>query len=348
MNLKKLIKSLLVCGAMVIGTTPTPVFAADETDATVSVTKQLEFSEGLAIPDMIFEFDVTPETADAPYASIAPVSMKANDTTSEENSKQVISKTSTVTFNKDGKTGGNAFAHAGEYIYKISEVNGGLENVTYSTDTYKLHVLVANKADGGLYIKNAVVSKNDATDKNDAITFVNSYSKTGSLTVSKTTTGDLADKTKKFDFTIQFFTNGNTFTCSFNGVNKEISDNQEIEFQLKDKESLSITDIPVGTRYAVTEKGAADGYKPSVSVVENGVNTITNKTTENEADSISSADEGESNLVGENENKVDFVNDYTSTTPTGIIMNNMPLIMIAVIGMAGCAMLIVLKKKRME
>ena len=60
MNLKKLIKSLLVCGAMAIGTAPTPVLAADETDATVSVTKQLEFSEGLAIPDMKFEFDVTP------------------------------------------------------------------------------------------------------------------------------------------------------------------------------------------------------------------------------------------------------------------------------------------------
>ena len=101
MNLKKLIKSLLVCGAMAIGTAPTPVLAADETDATVSVTKQLEFSEGLAIPDMKFEFDVTPETADAPYASIAPVSMNAKDTTSEENSKQIITKTSTVTFNKD-------------------------------------------------------------------------------------------------------------------------------------------------------------------------------------------------------------------------------------------------------
>lgn len=32
--------------------------------------------------------------------------------------------------------------------------------------------------------------------------------------------------------------------------------------------------MPAGTRYVVTEMGKQDGYTPSVTVIENGTNTV--------------------------------------------------------------------------
>ena len=56
----------------------------------------------------------------------------------------------------------------------------------------------------------------------------------------------------------------------------------------------------------------------------------------------------ESNLVGENDNKVTFVNTYNDTPITGIIVNNLPFIALIGIAVAAFGSLAIIKRKRVS
>lgn len=77
----------------------------------------------------------------------------------------------------------------------------------------------------------------------------------GNLTISKSVTGDLGDKTKYFTFKVEFNVDGTfSYTGSKSGT---IANGGTI--QLKHGESITIVDIPAGTSYTVTESGNS-GY----------------------------------------------------------------------------------------
>ena len=78
----------------------------------------------------------------------------------------------------------------------------------------------------------------------------------GSLTVKKTVTGDLANKDQYFAFTITFNAEGSySYTGSKSGTIKSGD-----TVQLKHSESITISGLPAGTTYAVTESGN-NGYR---------------------------------------------------------------------------------------
>lgn len=78
----------------------------------------------------------------------------------------------------------------------------------------------------------------------------------GSLTVKKTVNGDLADKEQYFNFTITFNAEGSySYTGSKSGTIKSGD-----TVQLKHGESITISGLPAGTTYEVTESGN-DGYE---------------------------------------------------------------------------------------
>ena len=104
--------------------------------------------------------------------------------------------------------------------------------------------------------------------------------------------------------------------------------------------------LPAGTRYVVTEIGKEDKYVPTVNVVENGVATVKDKKG-TDADNLASSDT--TNLVGENENKVTFVNEYTEFNDnplTGVFENNMPFILLIGVGGIALGTLAAVKKRR--
>lgn len=168
-----------------------------------------------------------------------------------------------------------------------------------------------------------------------------------SAVIRKDIKGELADKTKKFDFEVTFTraaTTPNTET-QLTGIigDQEIkfTYGQTQKFTLGDGDELRFQNIPAGTRYKVTELGKADGYKPSVKVIENGV--VNTERTGNDADSVSSADD--SNLIGENENKVTFTNTNDATPVTGIIAKNAPIIIVVALGVLGMLGYALIKRK---
>ena len=223
----------------------------------------------------------------------------------------------------------------------------------YSEDTYTLRVYVKN-GDSGLEIRNMTAEKgtSDGTEGNKVseMKFTNTYRKNASLEITKVTTGELADKTKDFEFTITIIPsktekNQTSYTGKIGDEEVTVMANQENTFQLHNGETLKFDSLPAGTRYVVTEKEANDGYTPSVTVIENGTNTVT-KTANSETEGISSANEQKTNLVGEKDNKVTFTNTYKSIPLTGIFMNNLPFVIVIGIAVLALGTLAVLKKQK--
>lgn len=356
----KKIGTLLLTGMMVMSM-GTSAFAADAralaqegtlaNPAKVSVTKDLEFAEGISIPTTDFSFlaKIKPETPDAAEATITNISYSNADEKGElKNGKFVVSKNSEITF--------GAFKHAGEYHYTVSEAQGNVAGMSYSTKTYTLKVYVANDDNGKLYVKNITAVDNETTQKPDKVLFTNTYTKNGgeddnkdSLVIKKETKGALADKTKKFEFKA-IFVKAATTPATDTKVTGKIGE-QDIEFEygvekkfeLSDGQELKFAKIPAGTRYEVTEVGVEDGYKPSVDVIENGGQK--QQRTANDADDLCTAEAGKNNLIGEKENKVTFVNTYKDVAVTGIIAKNAPLILVAGLGVVAMLGYSLLKRK---
>lgn len=346
MNKKKL-GSLLLAGAMFFSMGTTVFASSDIPDVnnkgSVSITKKFEMADGLKIPNVTFNFTATSETPDAPNATINPINYNNddNDEKNLENGKYVISKDTTISFGE--------FKHAGVYEYIVKETKGGENGIKYDETEYKLRVYVANTPDGSHKIEKITAAVDD--DKKEKILFTNTYLKNdANLEILKETEGKYANKKQKFDFKITFEKSPTSDTTTFMG---NIGDQQITceagtakDFQLSDGEKLVFENLPVGTTYVVEEIGAEDGYTPKVAVVENGTQTVINKVASNESDGINTLNSEKKNLVGENNNKVTFVNTYKDIAITGVTNNNLPFILLIGVAAVGFGTLAVVKRLR--
>ncbi|MDM0455025.1 FctA domain-containing protein [Clostridium perfringens] len=343
---KKKLSALLLSGAMLMSMS-TSVFAqgvptiGDGTEghpATATIKKNFEFSEGIATPQVTFKFTATSSTPDAPTATITDISYTDGENAGNvTDGKYTISKNTAISFGE--------FPHAGLYEYTVKETNEHGTGITYDTNEYKVRVYVANGKDKP-YVK-TITSENNNEKK--PIIFTNTYKKDASLIIEKNTTGELADKTKDFDFTIIFTKSATSDDKIFTGKigNETVTCEAGVEqtFKLHDKEQLVFNNLPAGTRYVVKEKGIpSDGYTPSVTVIENDVTTV-NGIKGNETDDLSSSTNG-TNLVGEKTNKVTFVNTHNDTPITGIIINNSPFILMISFAVLGFGALAIIKRRK--
>lgn len=331
----------------------TTVFAAGEPtvpdvnqNGTVPITKEFEMADGLRTPAATFKFTASPQTQDALPATITNVTYQAGETGTFKDGKYVISKDTAISFTGNWK-------HAGEYVYTVTETQENMTNVTYDTSSYKLRVYVINGTNG-LEVEKITAQKitaQGASGKTNKILFTNTYTKNdATLTIEKNTEGDYADKTRKFDFEITFtkspMSDRTTFTGTIGAQSAEYIAGQTETFKLADGEQLVFHNLPVGTTYVVRELAAPDGYKPSVTVVENRTTTV-NRTAAQEGDALDTLKEGgKNNLVGENENKVTFTNTYKDVAVTGIVMNNLPFILLVAVAIVAFVSLAVIKRRR--
>lgn len=353
--MKQKIAALILSFAMILSmatvafaaapSVPTVGTGMEQQDATVFVHKNLKIAEGITVPDSIFEFEITAITSDAPAATAAPISYKSTDTPGDAKGNGAaiyeIEKKSPIRF--------EAFPHAGVFEYKVKEKAGSYSGVDYSTEEYLLRVYVVNKqgSDGGVFVQ-SITAENNSKEKQEKVIFTNTYRKDSSLRILKKTTGTLADKAKKFDFTIQFTQSATSvdtgFVGTIGGTTKTFLLGQPIQFQLSNNQELVFENIPSGTRYVVTEIGVADGYTPKVTVIENGVQ-LKNKQG-NEADDLNSLPENATgNLVGEGKNEVTFVNEYHEVPITGVILKNMPFVVLIGSAVLVFALLALLKRR---
>jgi len=156
---------------------------------------------------------------------------------------------------------GDGFANGDGALYDVTgsqtEVGTSKNTFSYSLSANTLASnYVITRVEGTLTVTEAPAKPAEPAQPAPAPAEV----KTGSLTISKIVTGDLADQTKYFAFTIVLDAAGDYgYTGSASGT---ISSGGTI--QLKHGDSITIAGLPAGTRYSVTESGHA-GYRPYAS-----------------------------------------------------------------------------------
>ena len=346
---KKKLGALILAGTMLLSMGTTAFAAGEPTapdvnqDGTVPITKEFEMADGLRTPAATFKFTATSQTQDALPATITDVTYQAGETGTLKDGKYVISKDTAISFTGNWK-------HAGEYVYTVTESKENpISNVTYDNTSYRLRVYVINGTNG-LEIEKITAEK--ANVKTAKILFTNTYAKNdATLTIEKKTTGKYANKTKEFNFEITFtkspMSDKRTFTGNIGSEPVECIAGTPKSFTLADGEQLVFSNLPVGTTYVVKELDALDGYTPSVTVVENRTTTV-NRTAAQEGDALDTLKEGgKKNLVGEYENKVTFTNTHKGgVVPTGILMNNLPFILLVAVAIVAFVSLAVIKRRR--
>ena len=120
-----------------------------------------------------------------------------------------------------------------------------VEEADYSSDGY----VTTKTGDTGTIPGGGTVTAAFVNTKNTVVP--PSPPRTGNLTISKTVTGEMGDRSKYFSFRIEFDAEGSfSYTGSKSG---EISSGGTV--QLKHGESITISGLPAGTKYSVTESG---------------------------------------------------------------------------------------------
>ena len=215
------------------------------------------------------------------------------------------------------------YTNVGVYEYTLKEVAGTTAGVTYYDKGIKLVVTVVNDNNGKLRIA-AVHTESTGEAKSD--NFPNTY-KAGELDVSKTVTGNLGDKNKYFEFTVTLNgVEGKTYADSYavTGGSADAKNPTTIavgvptKFNLKHGDTITIANLPYGVTYTVTET-AAEGY-------------TTEKT-------------GDHGTISAVDQTAAFTNTKNGEVDTGVVLNNMPYILVLAMLAAGVAVFIIRKRR---
>jgi len=209
--------------------------------------------------------------------------------------------------------------------------------------------------------------------------FTNTYLKAGGgsdptnsdnhvLTVSKAVVGDYADRTRYFAFAITVTrpagisketiykayvmnkdaTQVETSEKNYNSLSTDNNNFKYIEFttgtpltvNLRHDQKLVFNDLHIGSSYVAVES-AVEHYIAAADVTVNGGTAINLKN-----DSHNTALSTETRMIGENKNIAAFTNTYRSITPTGVVINNLPFILILLLAAGALIGFIVVKSRK--
>ena len=336
------IKGMLMAGMLTMSLCAGTAVMAEEvqvpTVGQAGVTKNLHIAEGITVPDTTFTFNITQTAGDATTVTKTTTAAFKADTVTND----LVSKAATTELADETK-----YPHAGVYTFTVNEVKGNVAGMTYDTKSYTVNVYVVNDGDG---LKVDSITANDGTAKVTDMSFDNTYVKDSSLTIEKKVT-------KHYNITINMTKATTDTRASYTGTIvkgdkcKETHQNVVLTFdnngkatanvELCDGDTITFDNIAAGTRYTVTEAGATDGYTPSVAVVENGgIAEQINATSE--ADGITA----DNKLIGEKANSVVFTNAYADTPITGVIINNLPYVVLAAAAVCALVALVLINRRR--
>lgn len=191
------------------------------------------------------------------------------------------------------------------------------------------------------------------------------------LAISKVVAGDFADQTKYFSYDVSItkpavltaevtykayvvdstgvvtgdanVASGDTGSILTDGNSKKyikVTTGTTKVINLKHNQTLVFNDLEVGAKYVADLQGTV-GYTPKARITANG-SVITPDLTALEGQNLSTG----SWLIGEAKNSADFTNTFQSITPTGVVINNLPFIMILIMAAGGFTAFVVAKSRR--
>lgn len=333
--MKKLL-SLILSLFMVLGVS-TVTFAADTytDEASIDFAKIYKLlNDNVDSPDETFNFTIKNySVTDSQYTidgsngtdimpSIKPNSFSIHFANGEANLVETTEENG-ITFVGNKKTANiklPTYAHVGIFTYEITETAGSTAGVTYDKTPLYL-VVTVSQGENGLVRTTALHYGNPiGNNKVDGIT--NTYS-AGSLAITKNVTGNMGEKDRYFEVYVTL--NAPTETTedgkevvkpvnsiiSISGGSYEnnptsITVGTPTKFYLKDDETIIIKNIPYDVTYEVEEEDyTGDNYKEEVYTFSNSDKKI------------KSANE-----------TVNITNERVTNVDTGILVDNLPYIII--------------------
>ena len=238
-----------------------PAFATGATESltdmsTVTVTKVYRLTnEGTTSPAETFTLtQVGDGTVVDGDATAAPALGAITDVTYADGEASVagVAKAFTITL--------PTYTNVGVYAYTLAETAGTNAGVTYREGTIRLVVTVVNGENDTLRIAAVHTEELNAAGAVKSDRCENVYS-AGSLSVNKTVTGNLGDKTKYFRFTVTLTgETGKTYRASYAVSGGSYAENPTAiaigtptAFYLKHGETVTVENLPYGVTYTVAE-----------------------------------------------------------------------------------------------
>lgn len=364
MKLKKFFAGI-VAAAMMLTVGATAVLATNTTDSMIvadnngvanfTLTKKLMVAEGTAPQKMTFNFTVSGRDADAAKGAKAGTLGKDFTTqpsvTLEKTGNEQFTTSTTAysqTFSIDlVKLLGDNYNKVGKYAYTISENETKIPGITKDSHEYEMIVTVVNKENDNLTSDTGYgyfVGMYDADGKKVPAEFTNTYN-SYSLEVEKTVKGNFGDLNDIFTFYItlgkEAGKDDNYATATVkvsdtsnpaNNASWTIGGGQQT-ITLKHGQTITVSNLPVGVTYTVTEKKTND----------EGTAWVYDTTGE----AVAINDVLPSITTNNNENKVEIVNKHEGTPDMGVVLDNAPYIaMLAIVAIGGVALM--LNKRRRD
>ena len=334
--------------------------------------KDLVIPAGVATPNVTFTFDLA--GAEAGEDEVAtdntttvkvldgtghgsllnvPVTFDSNSTVTDVAEGDDKTQTVTEYVKLDLTTPGSGFTFNAPGIYKYTLTEDDLNDSNYTESApYTVYLYVErleSEGEDSYVITGATLFSGDSEDDPDSKTNVmTNYYLTNpegdvtpnSLTVDKTVSGNMGDKSKEFDFEITITAKNNASNRNYTATNATVTNNQDgtytVTGNLHHEESLVINGLVAGDKYKINEKAYdQDGYTSSVST--QGVESLASSSFVN--------NETEITFDATSADSASYTNHRDAVSPTGIVMNVAPYALLVVVAAAGC---FVFMRKRRE
>lgn len=220
-----------------------------------------------------------------------------------------------------------ANATPGIYHYEVREKAGSYEGITYDSQAYDVYLYLMRTEGNVLYVGYAVcVNRATGTVAKADLTFTNDYGKTNDtthdVTVEKVVTGDMANMSDTF-----------TFSVSVNGATGEVykvvytqNSVQKTDF-VTSGSTIDLDKIGNGDTIHIYGLSATDTY--TVTETDNQGYTVSD-------DKDVSTDGTVSGTVTTDGSLYTITNTKEAATPTGIIMSVAPYALLVVLAAGAC------------
>lgn len=381
MNLNKTfgrVATTLVAATMLASVSAVPVFAAEiDSDGVVAgdgdvvtIKQKIDMTGAVdaSVPSVTFTYSVaangTLTGADSSVPAYKGITNGVTATTAVFGDDDTKGSDGFVTETFDVDFSGVTWTGVGVYRYKLTYAKDNAAVTVPENDALYLDVYVGNDDEGGYKVLYYVLTSDGSNlNYNEDTGAYNYQSKTDSftadydtysLTVKKYITGDMATLSDEFDFEIEFTNLPAGVQLKKDTTDIEGDDDSSITATLGNEDTVAISGIPALTKdgapvsYTVSEQFATSkGYNTKYEV-----NTNVAEWQGTGAEEIEGVDEdGTTTMTSRSQNMstsatnvIEFNNNKESVTPTGIVMNVAPYVLLVVVAAAGC--FVFLRKRR--
>lgn len=334
--MKKIVAMML---ALMLVLVSVSAMAADPVTKTISITKTylngdnnaVVFPNGQVI-SLTSTYVDGPDEANKPNITASTITVDA------------VSKAYDVTITFP------TYTKVGLYHYSLAETATAAQGVRIDDTPILLSVVVEYDNNGNVVVNTEELGFTLPSEGQKKSEIQNQYDY-NQLTINKTVTGTLGDKTKYFDFKVTLNTTdpvlspitvsgGSTATNTQTVAVADWDGNKaEITFKLKDSETLTIANIPAGVTYTVEEVESNGVLKKVDNASTDPNDTTTYKVTGEVSNAKTIAATGTFDET--------IINNKTLEPDTGIELDAVPYLMIMAIALMGVAMMIVRRREEM-